>query len=237
MNKQTININDIEKIILCIKKEKRAIFDREYVSKLYDEYQENDVDDKQVVSELSEILENKNILLLAPGKSLITQEDKIRKYIQEKSPFVISINVFSDIYTEDALFISNKKRFKKLDDSHRSLLIATSNIRDAAKQTRYVVNYSSYTNADKDISDDTGTMLLNLLSTCGFKEVALAGFDGYKVAGLDNYFSADACLQCDKEIYEVKNKKVGEYIRKMREKMVISFLTKTNYEEGNDEKV
>ena len=237
MNKQTININDIEKIILCIKKEKRAIFDREYVSRLYDEYQENDVDDGQIISELTEILQNKNLLLLAPGKSLITQEDKIRQYIQEKSPFVISINVCSEIYKEDALFISNKKRFKKLDELQHGLLIATSNIRDAVKQTRYIVNYSSYTNADKDISDDSGTMLLNLLARCGVNEVTLAGFDGYKIAGLDNYFSSDACLQCDKEIYEVKNKKVGEYIRKMREKMVISFLTKTNYEEGNDEKV
>lgn len=232
MNKQTININDIEKIILCIDKEKRIVFDRDHISRLYDEYQENEVDDRQVVADLREILNGKKLLLLAPGKSLVLQKDRIDAFIEQNKPFIIGINVQSGLYKEDALFVSNKKRFKKLDKLSDSIKIVTSNIPDAETLSSFIINYSSYTNADKDISDDSGIMLLNLLEQCGVKNVTLAGFDGYTTNSSENYFSSDVCLECDREVYEIKNKKVGEYIHKMKEKMNIKFLTESSYEEG-----
>ena len=48
---------------------KRTFYDREYIEKLYVSYQENVVDDNDAKKELIELLLNRKILILAPGKS------------------------------------------------------------------------------------------------------------------------------------------------------------------------
>lgn len=65
---------------------KRTFYDREYIEKLYVSYQENVVDDNDAKKELIELLLNRKILILAPGKSLLTEKDKIKQYWKNENP-------------------------------------------------------------------------------------------------------------------------------------------------------
>ena len=67
--------------------------------------------DKQ---KLKEILKNRSILLVGPGKNIGLQSEKIEKYIKEENPYVISINYIPESIDVDSVFVTNVKRYRQL---------------------------------------------------------------------------------------------------------------------------
>ena len=47
----------------------------------------------------------KNILLIAPGKTIIAEKEKIDKYILDNNPIVIGINSINDNYDYNYIFL------------------------------------------------------------------------------------------------------------------------------------
>ena len=234
MNLQTVNVEDIEKIIASIPSSKRAVYDKNCISELYRAYQNNFVDDRENIYRLSNILRDKNILILAPGLTLVTEEDKIRDYIHEKNPYIVSVNFCSEIYSQDMIFISNLKRFENFDFDSGDIcykeLVVTSNISVDCSQDIYKINYSSYLNSEQMIADNAGLMLLNFLCECGVKKVALAGFDGFNVSAENNFYNKKLYNNVEADMLLVKTEKIGEQIRRLKQKLDIFFVTQTYYE-------
>lgn len=239
MNRQTLNVKDIEKIIISISETKRAMYDKEYIASLYQEYQEHFVDDRSTIQKLIKKWEGKSILLLAPGKALLEGKEIIKEYIDKYSPFIISVNFNSKLYKEDMIFISNLKRFENLDleeiKEWKKELIITSNIAINETDKSYVVNYTNYLNADSMISDNAGLMLCQLLKICGVKKVALAGFDGFVADTSSNYFDKELVNNVEAEALEIKTKKIREQLRKLKNDMEILYVTSSHYEEKIEE--
>lgn len=234
VNKQTLNIRDIEKIITKIPVDKRPLYDKTLISSLYKQYQDSYIDDKSAIQELKEIWKNKRILLLAPGVTLVTEHEKIEDYIQKCDPYIISINFKNNHYLEDMIFVSNLKRFEEFDlsdlESWKQTFVITSNINVGRSALALRINYSSYLNADNMVFDDAGLMLLQLLKKCNVKKVALAGFDGFSSKNEENYFQNEAGHSMEPLTPNEKTERIKIQMKQMKEDMDITFITTSQYE-------
>ena len=195
------------------------------------------MDDSQAVAEISELCRGRNILILAPGRTLLTRKEQIQKYIDENDPVVFSINHIPRYHRCDRVFVSNLKRFKGIDDAVSAMdgrVILTSNI--AAGGNVCTVNYSAYLNENEVISDNSGLMLLNVLKKAGVTEAALAGYDGFDITAEKNYFDEKLMSVDDAERHVLINKATAEYFDKLRNSMRITFITPSVYDKkgGND---
>ena len=235
INKQTLTMKDIEKIIKSIPEKDKMIFDRNLIRGLYSQYQSKKIDDSAAVGEIANRLRGRKVLLLAPGKSLLSDYKKIMDFIDREDPYVISVNFTDARYRIDAYFISNHKRMDTIgqdirpEDQTRTIL--TSNVAEGKEGEFLSVDYDRYTNSDDMVSDNAGLMLLNLLRQCGADDVTLAGFDGYR-SHSGNYYSRDLDFEVNKAEMLEKQERIRRQIKELAKTMRLTFLTASVYEQG-----
>lgn len=230
VNKQTLCVRDINAIIKQIPVEERHLYSTELISTLYTEYQMRNVDDRAVVEELRDLCVNRKVLILAPGRTLISCQEIIEKYIKQYNPIVFGINHISEYYNYDKVFVSNLKRFRGMEDAVKRIgkkLICTSNI--STEESIDVVNYSSYLVDSDNVSDNAGLMLLNLLKKAGITAVTLAGYDGFDYANSRNYYDEKLINNVNTEKQNQNNNEIQEYILKLKKVMEINFITPSLY--------
>lgn len=234
INKQTLTMKDIEKIIQSIPEEYKILYDRELIEQLYVQYQSREIDDSAAVRQIAQWISGKKILLLAPGKSLVSEYATIMQFIDAEDPYVISVNFVDARYRMNACFVSNHKRMDSIERDIRNLgevrTILTSNI--VGGDDCLYVNYARYTNDDEMISDNAGLMLLHLLKCCGADKVYLAGFDGFHRRHNGNYYSKELDIQVNEEEVHEKRRRIRNQLRRLSQDMEISFLTPSVYELG-----
>lgn len=234
MDRQVLCIRDINSIIKSIPDEERYIYNADLIKMLYLNYQKYSIDDGEAVKKICGLCAGQEILILAPGKSLLTQQDKIKKYMEENHPVVFAINHIPEIYDYDMVFVSNLKRFKDIDEAFSKLddkLICTSNITTDNKLC--IVNYASYLNNDDVISDNAGLMLINLLIKAGVKKLALAGYDGFHYSRND-YYDEKMLNGVPYEKQLQINEAIITYFKNIRRDIEIEFITPTIYDGGDN---
>ena len=231
INKQTLTMKDIEKIIQSIPEIYKILYDQSLIEELYVRYQSRNIDDSAAVQEISGWLSGRKILLLAPGKSLVSHYDSILRFVEEEHPFVISVNFADTRYPIDACFVSNHKRMDTIGREIRRMgglrTILTSNI--AGGGGCVYVNYACYTNGDDMVSDNAGLMLLSLLKRCGAHTVYLAGFDGFHHRHGGNYYSEELNSQEDEGQVREKRKRIRKQLQELSAEMEITFITPSVY--------
>lgn len=231
INKQTLTMKDIEKIIQSIPEDYKVLYDRKLAERLYAQYQSKSIDDSASVGELSEWIRGRKVLLLAPGKTLVTEYETILDFIERTDPFIISVNFVDAQFHMDACFVSNHKRMDGITRELRSMphvrAILTSNITGGHPDSLYV-DYGRYTNDDEEIADNAGLMLLKLLQLCGVEQVYLAGFDGFHHK--HNYYSEEMHSQVDEDDVQDKQHRIRRQLQLLSRDMHISFLTRSVYE-------
>ena len=206
------------------------------IEKLYVSYQENVVDDNDAKKELIELLLNRKILILAPGKSLLTEKDKIKQYWKNENPIVISVNFITDIIPIDIAFVGNLKRFTSIaqlidDNKNLKKVIVTSNIKFKNVEKTLTVNYGDYITDDPIITDNSGIMLLNLMQKLGVKDVALAGFDGFTVNRMDNYYNDSLVNSASLDELLSRSNAIANHLQSLKQVMNIDFITDSMYRE------
>ena len=230
INRQTLTMKDIETIIQSIPEEYKVLYDRRLIERLYAQFQSKAIDDSEAVAELSGWIEGRRVLLLAPGKTLATEAETIREFIEREHPFVLSVNFLDARYGMDACFVSNHKRVDSILRERRSMpgarIILTSNITVEEGGCLYV-DYDRYTNEDSIVGDNAGLMLLKLLQRCGARRVALAGFDGFHHK--HNYYSEELQPGEGEEVQE-KQGRIRRQLQRLSSEMEIVFLTRSVYE-------
>ena len=183
------------------------------------------------MQEISGWLSGRKILLLAPGKSLVSHYDSILRFVEEEHPFVISVNFADTRYPIDACFVSNLKRMDTIGREIRRMgglrTILPSNI--AGGGGCVYVNYACYTNGDDMVSDNAGLMLLSLLKRCGAHTVYLAGFDGFHHRHGGNYYSEELNSQEDEGQVREKRKRIRKQLQELSAEMEITFITPSVY--------
>lgn len=230
-NMQTLFVEDINRIMKMIQPEKKYLFDKEYIGQLYSEYQKHLIDDTETINCIRDLCFERDVLILAPGKTLVSYREDILSYINSKNPVVISINHISDITNCDKVFVSNLKRFKVIQDAIDKVgdkIICTSNI--ICEKNVQAVNYASYLDDEIAISDNAGIMLLNILKSASVKKVMLAGFDGFYDNQLNNYYDDRMINIIDIEKMQEINCAISIFLKKIRKYMEVHFITPSLYE-------
>ncbi|SMC37652.1 4-hydroxy 2-oxovalerate aldolase [Oscillospiraceae bacterium] len=223
--KNSLTVKSFNELLNNIPDSDKASFSKEKAEKYYREYQENYIDDKKTVDSLSEAFGDKDILILAPGKSLNDNKDKIAALAADK--VTVAVNFTGGSFAPDFVFSSNMRRFAKMMGKTDAKTIITSNMKEATGD--YVVNFSSYSSTKPEIIDNSALMLMKLLMATGVKKVFVAGMDGYSAVNTTDYFDANLDYDFSSEA-ELRNELISAEIREIGKHMKVEFVTPTNYD-------
>lgn len=224
IEKETLNVENIEKVLSLIPIEDRGEYNEELIENLYTDYQSSEINDENAVFKLQKLIDDREVLILGSGSSISREKDKIGKAAFNR--FVITANFITTDYMTDALFISNKKRLSSFEEQLPDCIIATSNLKiDKA----LVFNYSSLL-GEGDAADNAGAMLIRILKKAKVKKIILAGFDGFDVDSTKNYAIKGYQKSLDYESVRKKNSDIGKQLRLSLQGIDYEILTKSKYE-------
>lgn len=234
-NKKTLSIKSVNVILSRLKEGTKTTYDKQQIEKLYLDFQSIETNDKEVVKYLSNQLANREILIMAPGSSLVSEKSKVIDFISKKSPIIITINHHSEDYKADFVFVNNAKRFSQmsefLDTNKEIKIIVTSNITPATENSDYLyLNYSQLlVEGDVDIISANATlMLLKTLKRVGVKSVNIAGFDGFSANAECNYAENYLSYNTNDD-FSKQNRLVKEKVTEFRNLLDLNFITSSKY--------
>lgn len=235
MEKRTLSVKSINEILGQLEEDVRLLYDKKYIENLYVKYQENVVDDTQAISALQDRFLGKTLLLLGPGLNIKKQKDKIVRFVESNHPIIISINMITEEFDLDYVFLSNSKRYVQMatalsDKNKRYEIIATSNVTSSGKNFDYELNYSALLDRKAEIIDNSFVMLLKVMLRVGMEKVYLAGFDGYSgKPNKKNYLYSNMEYKFGKLKADNLNKYVAGILQELKKKIELIFITDSLY--------
>ena len=228
MGKNRLKTKDIQRILRMIDKEHIELFDEKYVESLYRQYISVAFDDINSVENLSERLFGKNVVVICPGSSIITYQEKIIEFISKNNAVVISVNFVPEFIKPDYVFCANKKRLGNLVDNSEIERIVTSNVSEDLDNKEFVISFNECVYFNEVFCEDSTLMLLKTLLRCGEKSIAIAGFDGF-IEKHENYFDSNYTHEEGKNINSNTVKKI---LNTTLSEMSIYYITPSLYEKG-----
>ncbi len=192
LNNHRTNAKDMRLIIESMDPEDRKKYDYDLLEQKYLGIVSREVDDTETAERLKAEWKDREILLIAPGKSVIAERERIGKYIEEKSPVVIGVNAMVSDYVYDYVFFVNPARYeyaettmkKRFEDSRRIVL---SNIKTKADDDELIISYRHATKRGWEHFDNAVICALRMLDWLGIEMVTIAGFDGFKHVYNESY--------------------------------------------------
>ena len=79
LGKGRLRAKQINQILASIENNKKTAYDEEYAEGLYQKFQNQEIEDKELTERLKEKLSGKKVLILAPGSTIIDEKEKIHK--------------------------------------------------------------------------------------------------------------------------------------------------------------
>lgn len=225
--KNTLTIEGIDQIFSRMEEEKRILYDKAYIEKLYLCYMMEGKGNKEHLKEFSERLKKKKVLLVAPGRSVEEEKEKVIDFISREDILSISINFEYPYIVTDYIFVSNLRRYrevKKMAVRKAERLIVTSNI--VAEEAYIQTEYAGLRNEIEGVRENAGIMAITFLMQLGVKELYLAGMDGYLWDMEQNYAKEEMQLRTRKETIRAMNKGMNQLLRQYAEQISIVFITK-----------
>ena len=177
------------------------------------------------------------VLLIAPGKSIIKEEKKIKDFINNNDIVTISVNALNNIYDTEFLFLTNSARYdyariayKDKYDSLKRILL--SNIKIIADENDFIVQYDKAIKRGWEHFDNAVICALRLLSYLGTKEVFIAGFDGFKGTYNESYADESLPTVNPGKKWEELNEEIKDMFEDVKtiSDMKIHFITESIFE-------
>lgn len=191
------NAKDMRNIIESLSPEDRKKYNYDLLEEKYIENQNHIVDDEETLEQLRKIINNREVLLIAPGKSVIDEKEKVHQYIEKKNPLIIGVNALNPEYQFDYLFVINKVRYDYAREAFEEKFVNTpkillSNIKTEPEQDELIINFNRVIKRGWEHFDNAVINCLRLMDKLCVKNVSIAGFDGFKHKYNESY--ADASL-------------------------------------------
>lgn len=220
MNKQTLTMRQINDILKELPSDIKHLFSENLISDLYYSFRIGSGGESsgESLEKLSQKFKDRNILVLAPGKTLKTHGDKINSYIAENNPVIISVNAAPNGYKSDYIFFGNQKRLFAYEDDGKTEIIVTSNLSYSGINAT-AVDYSALCGKGCAEADNSGMMLLRLLAALNVKKAAIAGFDGYGQESM--YYSEQGAQKLNSDI--------SAQLKAIMNSLELDFLTPSCY--------
>lgn len=226
-DKQTLTVEDMDAIFTAMQNDKKNNFNQEYIEELYIQYMNSGEENEEHFVLLKEELKDKNVLIIAPGKSSEEEKEKIIQYGKKKDVISISINYEYPYLDTNYIFISNLRRYRELNKNMLNRCIVTSNIH--AEQAFLRPNYAKLMNEIDSVKDNAGMMLLQYLVMLDVKKVVIAGMDGYSHEVSCNYACDELKLMSPKAGWNAMNKGIEIMLKRFKSNVEIEFLTNSRY--------
>lgn len=241
LNKNSIRSKDMRYILNKIDAASRKRYDYDLLDSTYYEYLQSDINDSIALKSLSKKLHDKNLLLIAPGKSANQDRASISRFIEASESIVITVNFLHETIPSDYFYSSNNKRYNYWSQAKGFASvpkILTSNITDRKHAgNSFVVSLPRLIKCGWEHSDNALIMLLRLLDIIEVKQIAIAGFDGYSFEIKDNSDFANPYMeshtakvnpfQLNKDITEM----LQDYLSTRMHKTPVIFVTKSRFED------
>lgn len=224
--KNTLTVQNINELLSLIGPTQKTKFDQAYIENLYLKHMEkpalNDVHSNEFKSNVL----GKRVLLIAPGLSSQKEAPEIKSFADYADVISISINFEYQYFETDYLYVSNMKRYEKLNvKSRKKRLIVTSNI-DTDCAYLYL-NYAELLCEIDAIKDNAAMMLIKYLVGIGVNDIYLAGLDGYSYDINKNY-AEGMQLAAENTTLEKMNEGIKKTLHKFSEQCHLHFLTNKN---------
>lgn len=234
MEKRTLSVKSINELLGKLEGEAKLLYDKNYIERLYLDYQSNEINDEADRAALKEVLSARPLLLIGPGASIDVDKRAISSYIKKNNPIIVTINFVPKVVNVDYIFLSNAKRYLQLATKlarKKYDIIATSNVTPTTTGAfAYQINYSSLVDMKAEIIDNSLVMLLKLLMDLDISEVTLAGFDGYS-KNEANFATESMEYDFIRKKARKLNKYTTDFLASIKDRMQVTFLTKSHYEE------
>ena len=186
------NAKDMRNVISSLSQAERRKYDYDLLETKFLENQNRIIDDEAAIGKLHDAWKDKTVLLVAPGKSINTEEEKIKKFIAEEKPVVIGVNAINPRYEYDYVFFVNAARYEYAastykDKFEKTKRIVLSNIKTEADENEVVVNFNRAIKRGWPHFDNAVICCLRLMNQLNIKNIAFAGFDGFKTKYNESY--------------------------------------------------
>ena len=228
------NAKDMRIIIESLTEEERKKYDYDKLEQVYLDYQNKIVNDEDVLFGLEKVMQDRKVLLISPGRSIIDQKERVLNYIDQHAPIVIGINAISTEYTYDYLFFSNKVRYDYAKEVYPELFnknqrIVVSGIKTEADSGEHIINFNLLLKRGWRYFDNAVIMCLRLLNKLHVQDIALAGFDGFKEEHSKSYFDASMPVLNNDNNWDEVNSEIRDMFQDFQETMgndgCIEFIT------------
>lgn len=232
------NARDMNDIIESLSPDDRKKYDYDLLEEKYIENQDRVVNDDFEIERLRHDLKNKTVLLIAPGKSSLTEIYKIREYIREKSPVIIQVNAISPEYDADYLFLISDGRYDYAKNAYpqqfnkvRKILL--SNIKTEGEDNEIIINFNRVVKRGWEYLDNAVINCLRMLNQLHVENVAIAGFDEFGDHYNDSYADPSLPTVNPDGDWDKLNKEVLEMFVDFKETvgdaMNIEFVTNSKF--------
>ena len=235
--KRNLSVSKVDELLSLIEPtDKKLLYDKTLGEDFYDTFVTENVDDFVDKTKLKELITNKKILVVGPGKNIVLQNDLVKAYIDREKPFIISVNHIISGLPIDMIFVTNAKRYLEMageltkKENEKLILLATSNIECRSKKFDFQINRAPLLEISEPIVDNSFLMLVKLLNSIGVKQIACAGMDGYSEKD-NNYFDSNMEYAYLKNMAFHLNDHVRSVIFEYRKSMDIKFITYSAYNE------
>ncbi len=226
--KESLTEKSMSELLRGIAPEDKVYFSREKAEYYYRQYQENYMDDSEMLQLLRREWGDRKLLLVAPGRSLQVHGSEIERRIREEELSVINVNFTGDRFKPDYIFSSNMRRYVKIEGHTDAKCIITSNMKEA-EQYDFMVNFSSFSSDSPEIIDNSGVMALKLLAAAGVRHIRIAGMDGYSGDYAADYCNDKVSYDFSKEA-DRRNELIRGELAVIGRRMELEFITPSLYE-------
>lgn len=239
-NTQNLSLSSLDVMLGQIEPEdKKLLYDESVAERLYEEHLKNAGSDTASKEDFAKVIMGKSILLIGPGRNIFLQKEKVHKFIEEQTPFVISINYIPEQFSINCVFVTNSKRYHDMtlalkEEKNLGIkLLATTNVECRNGRFDFVINRAPLLEKNEKIIDNSFLMLVKFLKGIGVKEVFCAGFDGYSDRD-NNYCNPMMEYSFIKQEAPHLNRHMKNVITELRHTMDIRFITYSAYDAEED---
>lgn len=237
--KSSIRSKDIRYILNKIGAIPRKRYHYDLLEETYINYLNSEIDDTEDISKLKGLLSDKNIVLLAPGKALEMEKDKVIQYISSiERPVIIAVNFVPEGIDVDYIYIGNVRRYsywKENDRFNNISKIFVSNITKTISNGDYLISFNRLNKCGWEYMENSTIMLIRLLDQLGVASVGIAGMDGYStdISKNINYANESLELSNVKKNPEQLNKEISEMFEDLlctkESDMKLEFITTSKF--------
>lgn len=223
INRKTLTIRAIKQILGFLSQEKAVKFDSEHIKQLYTEY----LSQNRISEDLStSIFADKEILLIASGRSVKDNLSMISQYQKSHNAITIGLNNCPEV-DHDFVFFSNQRRYEEFKDQiDQEKLIVTSNINTHLKHRKFkTIDYAKHILQEVKNYDNVAIILLNYLRMHKIPRVSIAGLDGYNINSSSDYYSEDIDVIRDESKKREENHLIEESLKVLSKSITIKLIT------------